>query len=162
MENLPVIIVPAEAQKPTEAQPIEYKPDPAEVEALAKMLYGEARGVRSKAEQAACVWCVLNRVDSGIFPDDVIAVVSMPDQFAGYSPNHPVLPQLEALAADVLSRHNAERNGERDSGRTLPPEYLYFTGDGDRNHFTIEWLGTETWGWTLPSPYDEGGCEYGN
>ena len=40
-----------------------YIPDAAEVEALAKMLYGEARGVVSDTEKAACVWCVLNRVD---------------------------------------------------------------------------------------------------
>lgn len=41
----------------------EYIPDAAEVEALAKMLYGEARGIASDMEKAACVWCVLNRVD---------------------------------------------------------------------------------------------------
>lgn len=44
-----------------EAAEDEYIPPAAEVEALAKMLYGEARGVTSKTEQAACVWVVLNR-----------------------------------------------------------------------------------------------------
>ena len=47
----------------------EYIPDAAEVEALAKMLYGEARGIASDMEKAACVWCVLNRVDDPRFPD---------------------------------------------------------------------------------------------
>jgi hypothetical protein len=32
-----------------------------EVEMLAQLVYAEARGVGSKAEQAAVVWCVLNR-----------------------------------------------------------------------------------------------------
>ena len=37
----------------------EYIPDAAEVEALAKMLYGEARGIASDMEKAACFWCAL-------------------------------------------------------------------------------------------------------
>lgn len=53
----PPAIAPIEEDKPA------YIPDAAEVEALAKMLYGEARGVTSDTEKAACVWCVLNRVD---------------------------------------------------------------------------------------------------
>lgn len=45
-----------------------------EVIVLAKMLWGEARGVSSDAEKAACVWCALNRVDHGY--GDIITVVS--------------------------------------------------------------------------------------
>lgn len=65
-----------------------YIPDAAEVEALAKMLYGEARGVVSDTEKAACVWCVLNRVDDPRFPDTVLEVVAAPYQFAGYSADY--------------------------------------------------------------------------
>ena len=54
---LPTLVM-VEEDKP------EYIPDTAEVEALAKMLYGEARGIASDTEKAACVWCVLNRVDN--------------------------------------------------------------------------------------------------
>ena len=54
--SLPALVM-VEEDKP------EYIPDAAEVEALTKMLYGEARGVASDIEKAACVWCVLNRVD---------------------------------------------------------------------------------------------------
>lgn len=36
-----------------------------EVIVLAKMLWGEARGVGSDTEKAACVWCALNRVNHG-------------------------------------------------------------------------------------------------
>ena len=60
----------------------EYIPDAAEVEALAKMLYGEARGIASDMEKAACVWCVLNRVDDPRFPDTVLEVLEAPYQFA--------------------------------------------------------------------------------
>ena len=79
------------------------------VEALAKMLYGEARGIASDMEKAACVWCVLNRVDDPRFPDTVLEVLEAPYQFAGYSADYPVLPELATLAADVLKRYHAEK-----------------------------------------------------
>ena len=52
-----------------EPEPVALPPSPPwteeEVTILAQMLWGEARGVKSITEQAACVWCVLNRVDEG-------------------------------------------------------------------------------------------------
>lgn len=127
----------------------------AEVEALAKMLYGEARGIASDMEKAACVWCVLNRVDDPRFPDTVLEVLEAPYQFAGYSADYPVLPKLATLAADVLKRYHAEKNGEENVGRVLPAEYLYFTGDGRNNHFTIGLKDAETWDWSLHNSYDD-------
>mgnify|MGYP001024750281 FL=1 len=132
-----------------------YIPDAAEVEALAKMLYGEARGIASDMEKAACVWCVLNRVDDPRFPDTVLEVLEAPYQFAGYSADYPVLPELATLAADVLKRYHAEKAGQENVGRVLPAEYLYFTGDGRNNHFTIGWKDAETWDWSLQNPYDD-------
>ena len=61
-----------------ETEETDYIPDAAEVEALAKMLYGEARGIASDMEKAACVWCVLNRVDDPRFPDTVLEVLEAP------------------------------------------------------------------------------------
>ena len=145
----PPAIAPIEEDKPA------YIPDAAEVEALAKMLYGEARGVTSDTEKAACVWCVLNRVDDSRFPDTVLEVVAAPYQFAGYSADYPVLPELERIAADVLTRYHEEKSGGENVGRVLPADYCFFTGDGEHNYFTIGWKDTETWGWTLSSPYDD-------
>ncbi|MFG6330870.1 MAG: cell wall hydrolase [Lachnospiraceae bacterium] len=142
-------LAPIEEDKPA------YIPDAAEVEALAKMLYGEARGVASDTEKAACVWCVLNRVDDPRFPDTVLEVVAAPYQFAGYSADYPVLPELEWIAADVLTRYHEEKSGGDNVGRVLPADYCFFTGDGEHNYFTIGWKDTETWGWTLSSPYDD-------
>lgn len=128
--------------------------DPAEY--LAKTLYGEARGC-STVEQAAVVWCVLNRVDdeSGLWPDDIIGVVTQPNQFYGYDPDHPILPELLAVAEDVLARWEMEDICLGDVGRVLPEEYLYFTGDGKHNYFTTEWKGGMTWGWELENPYED-------
>lgn len=132
-----------------------YEPDAAEVEALARMLYGEARGVPSTAEKAACVWCVLNRIDDPRFPDTVLEVLEAPSQFAGYKATYPVLPELAEIAADVLTRYHAERDGDTDAGRVLPAEYVFFTGDGRNNHFFSEWKGTSAYDWTLTNPYDD-------
>ena len=132
-----------------------YVPNAAEVEALAKLIYGEAGIVPSTTEQAAVVWCVLNRVDDPRFPDTVLEVVEAPYQFSGYDPEYPVYEEYAILAADVLTRYRAERDGEENVGRVLPAEYCFFTGDGRRNHFTTEWKSTDCFGWTLASPYED-------
>ena len=133
----------------------EYVPNAAEVEALAKLIYGEAGIVPSTTEQAAVIWCVLNRVDDPRFPDTVLEVIEAPYQFSGYDPEYPVKEEFALLAADVLTRYRAERDGEENVGRVLPAEYCFFTGDGRRNHFTTEWKSTDCFGWTLESPYTD-------
>ena len=105
----------------------------ADVIALAKMLYGEARGCTAD-NQMKCVWCVLNRVDDPRFPDSIIGAVSAPGQFYGYSPNFPVWDNLYAVALDVLTRWSMEKQGA-EVHRELPSGYLWFTGDGEANHF---------------------------
>lgn len=119
---------------------------------LAKMLWGEARGVKSDTEKAACVWCVLNRVDQGY--GDITIVVTAPHQFVGYTESNPVDDNLKALCEDVLSRWYAEREGQVEVGRVLPADYLWFSGDGERNHFRNAYRGGDRWDWSLPSPYE--------
>lgn len=63
---------------PSSGTVAEYVPNAAEVEALAKLIYGEAGIVPSTTEQAAVVWCVLNRVDDPRFPDTVLEVIEAP------------------------------------------------------------------------------------
>ncbi len=123
-----------------------------EAVALAKMLWGEARGVESTTQQAACVWCVLNRCDE--WDMSILAVVTAPYQFAGYDPSHPVDDALLALCEDVLTRYFAEKDGEVNVGRVLPPDYLFFSGDGKCNYFRNSFKDGQIWDWTLPSPYE--------
>lgn len=136
--------------------PEAYKPDETEVEMLARMLWGEARGIPSDMEKAACVWCVLNRVDdeSGVWPDTVAGVLEQKNQFAGYLAGYPATDELKTLAADVLTRWQREKTEGGDVGRVLPAEYTFFTGDGKNNHFRTEYRGGVTWDWSLPNPYD--------
>ena len=123
--------------------------------ALAKMVWGEARGC-STTEQAATIWCVLNRYDSGdrFWADTVEGITTQPCQFYGYDPSNPVDPDILALVEDVLARWMAEKECVGSVGRVLPKEYLYFTGDGAHNYFTTEWQGGQTWDWSLESPYE--------
>lgn len=105
----------------------------ADVIALARMLYGEARGC-TVDNQMKCVWCVLNRVDDPRFPDTIIGVVSQSGQFYGYSADFPVWDNLYAVALDVVQRWAAEKQGA-EVARELGSEYLWFTGDGVQNWF---------------------------
>lgn len=124
-------------------------------EILAQLLWGEARGC-SATEQAAVIWCVLNRVDSPDFPNDIRTVATQHLQFVGYSPDNPVEESLLALVRDVLGRWELERCAVGDVGRVLPREYVFFDGDGTHNHFRTTYTRTgETWDWSLESPYEQ-------
>lgn len=133
-----------------------YIPTQADVDAIAKLLYGEALNCNVEG-QAAVVWCILNRVDSDdpYFPDTIMEVVTQPNQFFGYREDNPVLPELVAVADDVLMRYGEERSGAEDVGRVLPREYLYFSGDGFRNYFTVTYCTNDVWDWSAYNPYTE-------
>lgn len=123
---------------------------------LAKTIYGEARGC-SVTEQAAVVWCILNRVDQRDTqtPEDIIKVVTAKGQFHGYSKNNPVWDEHYDLALDVLQRWLSERAGASETGRVLPAEYLYFAAKDGHNRFRDAYKGGNYWDWSLPSPYEE-------
>ena len=134
-EALPPQLPPVEV---VEAIPVAEAVEPdysLEAEYIAKTVWGEARGC-TVAEQEQVIWCILNRVDSEItyFPDDIISVVTQPNQFHGYSPDHPVTEEHYTLALDVLERWTAEKRGEAIQ-RNLGKEYVYFHGDGNHNYF---------------------------
>ncbi|MCD8311246.1 MAG: cell wall hydrolase [Firmicutes bacterium] len=127
-----------------------------EIEMLAKLIWGEARGVESTTEKAAVVWCVLNRVDADTYPNTIAEVINQNKQFGGYDEDNEITDEHLGIAYDVICRWLTEKNGEgEDVGRVLPSEYIYFTGDGDRNYFTVEWKSEDYWEWELPSPYTD-------
>ena len=104
-----------------------------DVIAVAKMLWGEARGC-TRDNQAMAVWCVLNRVDDPRFPDTIQGVLSQPSQFHGYSPDFPVWDELKEVALDGRTRWGLEKQGVTVE-RELPNTYLWFTGYNGSNHF---------------------------
>ena len=104
-----------------------------DVAAMAKMLWGEARGC-TRDNQIKCAWVVLNRVDDERFPDTIQGVLSQPHQFHGYDPSYPVTDELYNVAFDVLTRWSYEKQGIP-VRRELPESFLWFTGNGVENIF---------------------------
>ena len=119
-----------------------WEPATEDVEAIARTLYGECRGVESEAEKEAVAWVIINRLDAG-YADTVLGVVSAPGQFAGYDPGHPLWTDLVYIAERVLWMHHAEQMGITVE-RVLPREYLWFSGDGVRNTFRDAYGGGNT------------------
>lgn len=122
----------------TETEQPFFTPNEADVEMLAKTIWGEARGVESTTEKAAVAWCILNRVDGKEYAcgGDIEYVVTFPGQFVGYAEDNPVTTECKEIAADVLTRWAAEKAGVEDVGRVLPKTYIFMRGDGKRNYFT--------------------------
>lgn len=135
----------------------EYIPPVEDVQAIAKTMYGECRGVESTMEKAAVAWCILNRLDTGEYGDTVLDVVSAPSQFKGYKADHPLMYELVTIADDVMVRWHNEKEGEEDVGRVLPPEYLYFRSDstGKHNVFRAEYDSRDYWDWSCVDVYSE-------
>jgi hypothetical protein len=110
-------------------------------------------GSGTKTEQAACMWCALNRVDAGY--GDLSAVVTH-SSFYGYKASNPIRQDLLDLAYDVLCRWYAEKDGVTNSGRVLAKGYCWFYGDGKHNYFRNGYKSPyDTWKWTLDNPYGE-------
>lgn len=93
--------------------------------ALAKMLYGEARGCTADDQRNCCI-VACNRAEDGRWPDSVYDCVTQRDQFYGYDPAHPVLPELYAVAVEVLIDWPSHTNWA---------DFNHFSGDGVRNYF---------------------------
>lgn len=95
-----------------------------EAEAVARVLYGTALH-NSEDGQRAVVWCIINRVESSLFPDSVVEVCQQDSQWMGYSDGNPILKNLYDLADEELS--NWRNNGYR----TISPDYLFLTWSRD-------------------------------
>lgn len=118
---------------------------------IAKVLYRECRGVHSKTEQACVVWVILNRVDC--YNSTIYSVIRSPNQFA-FHEKTPIWDELLDLAYDVLNRWSREIDGEKNVGRVLPKEYIYFEGRDGHNYFRDNYSGSyNIWSYTLKSPY---------
>jgi len=148
-----------------------------DIVALAKMIWGETRGVKgftaasgryvSNTEQiAACVWTVLNRVDMG-YSDTIIGVLVAKNQFLGYDINNPVNPAFIDIARDCVIRWQlekilAEQGISIDTGRVLPkPEgddkWCWFNAasDGQHNVFKSKFKDGIKYDWSLSTPYEQ-------
>lgn len=125
---------------------------------IAKIMYGEARGIKSKTEIACIAWCILNRVDAGM-GKSIEAVALAANQFY-YKAGAPTVSDhgydLVALATDVLDRWSREKAGQTSVGRVLPKQYKWYAGDGAHNWFYPSWPCKRAQRWnfkSVQSPY---------
>lgn len=114
--------------------PDTYETNPAEVEALAKTVWGEARGL-SADEWRLVVWCVLQRVDDSRWPDTVEGVVMQPGQFHGYAEGNPVDPDIYEVCAGELARWAAGVAAAVHEEYAPTAPYYYFEGFDGHNWF---------------------------
>lgn len=150
-ENANTRILNGEYEKPT----VKYYTDN-DALMLAKLMYGEGRGIKSETQLACICWTVLNRVDAG--QGSISAVITAPNQFH-YSSSFPTISDwgtdLKNLAYDVLERWNNEKNGLGSNGRVLPSTYMYYHGNGRENIFRDNYSFSKAnfWNYSLFSPY---------
>ena len=128
--------------------------DDTTINVLAKMVWGEARGIPSKMEQAGTLWTVFNRYDAGY--GTLYSIVTNRNMYEGYRSGNPVTQNLKDLVIDVWARWLAEKDGSSDVGRVLPVDYRWFRASGDghnlfRNQFAKPYT---IWDWSLPNPYE--------
>lgn len=122
---------------------------------MARVMFLEARGIKSKTEIACVGWTILNRVDAGY--GSIQKVITAPNQFAyraSASTTSDYGYDLVALATDVLDRWSREKAGQAAVGRVLPKGYLWYAGDGKHNYFRNQYKGGTRWNYSLPSPYE--------
>lgn len=86
----------------------QYLPDSAQGDVLPLArwlgcLEGLYPGLSPEAKALAC-WCVFNRVDSGLYPDDMESVLLQPGQFAEYDPEKAATEENFTIAANQISR----------------------------------------------------------
>ena len=110
----------------------------AEAQEIAKVLYGMQYNT-DEGLRSAC-WCVINRVESSLYPDTVAEVCAQKSQFMGWSDKNPVVQRLYNIAlAEVGKWHNGIH--------AVGPEFIY-----------LEWTSKEI---TLRTTFDGGrGCHY--
>lgn len=125
-----------------------------EIEMLAQVVYKEARGIVGTHHKAAVIWCVLNRLDSGIYGNSLYDIIVQPNAFA-WSPNTRIEEEFVELATDVMTRWLFEHEGYVEVGRVLPKEYIYFHGADGVNKFKKQNNSRVYWDWSLKTPYTD-------
>lgn len=101
-----------------------------DAQAVAQMLWGEARGCTLEDKQN-CVRTVCNRVDDSRFPNTPYEVVTQYYQYHGYCSSNPVDSELYEISVAILTDWSLKKQGIECEWYS----YNCFSGDGTRNYF---------------------------
>ena len=105
--------------------------------ALARMIHGEAIGVKSITNRAALIWEVGNRVDRHQRGDTFLECVKSRHQFCF---RRKYTEEEIWIVEDVLNRWLREKMGEVNVGRILPTGFCFHHGNGEINIFRDKYL----------------------
>ena len=108
-----------------------------EAQYLAKVVAGCSTYYSEKVQRAVA-WCVLNRVDSALYPETIIEVCQQANQWQGYD-NAEVIDSISTLCQDVIDTWRA--GGVRE----VPQDCLYFKMLEDGIELRTEFTGGNTW-----------------
>lgn len=129
-----------------------------EITMLAKLTYGEARGMDSRTEQACVMWIVLNRYDSGRFGSSISKVITAKGQFYYREKSKTVDDSgrdLKELAVEVLCDWELEKvNHGVSEKRPIPNNYFFFHGAKGHNWFRKEYKSIRYWDYRYGYTYD--------
>ena len=121
---------------------------------LAQTLYGEDRTVGDADDtmrQAAVIWSIFNRCDAwDMSVDEVITH----DQYHGWYREQQHPDWAHELVRDVALRWAKEKMGEKNVGRVLPKEYLFFSNGGRHEKFRSGYRTRDYWDWSWENPYE--------
>ena len=113
---------------------------PEEIDMLAQMVWGEARGT-TRYEQKLVVWVVLQRLksDCGRWPYTIAEVVTQNRQFHGFNPSFPIDDEIRGMVEEVLEywASGGEPKILYPYATSIP--YFFFWGDGQNNWFRQDW-----------------------
>lgn len=104
----------------------------ADVIAMAKMLYGEARECAYEDQRNCCI-TACNRADDSRWAETVHEVIEQPNQYHGYNVNNPICENLKAIAETVLNEWSLKKQGISIEWN----DYNSFYGDGVQNHYYV-------------------------
>lgn len=99
---------------------VETDPYRSEAEAVAKVLYGTARG-NTETDQRAVVWCIINRCESQLYPNTIEGVCSQNQQWMGYSNSNPIIKSLYDIATEELTTWH------EGGYRMIAPDFLFMS-----------------------------------
>lgn len=89
-------------------------------------------GLSSEAKALAC-WCVFNRVDSPLYPDDLECVLLQEGQFTEYDPDSSATEENFTIASNQISRW---KNGDI---RPCGEDAVFITVSSDGVELRDEW-----------------------
>ena len=95
-----------------------------EAEYISKVVYGMGKN-HDVNSQKAIVWCVLNRVESPGYSNDIVEVCQQAHQWIDYSDDNPVIDSIYDMVLEIL------KNWHNEGHRPMSKDFIYLSWSSD-------------------------------